>query len=87
MSQCRTCVVWSAQTGVVAHAVNTGGAVLTPVVLTVIHVHLAEGALETERTCTAEQKKTEKHKHLPKLFKEIKYIYIHGVLKKVLLCI
>ena len=56
-NQCRTCVIWSAQTGVVAHAVDTGGAVLTPVVLTVIHVHLAEGALETERTCTAEQKK------------------------------
>lgn len=55
-----TCVVWRTQTGVVAHAVHTGGAVLTSVVLTVVHVHLAESSMETKRTCTAKQIKTKK---------------------------
>lgn len=49
-----TCVVWWTQTGVVAHAVHTGGAVLAAVVLTVVHVHLAEGAVESVRTRAAE---------------------------------
>lgn len=61
-SRCRrrTRVVGRAQTGVVAHSVHTGGAVLTAVVLAVVHVHLAEGAVETKRTRTAEQIKTDK---------------------------
>lgn len=49
-----TCVVWWTQTGVVAHPVHTGGAVLAAVVLTVVHVHLAEGAVESVRTRAAE---------------------------------
>lgn len=45
--------VWRTQTGVVAHTVHTGGAILTAVILTVVHIHLAEGAMETKRTCAA----------------------------------
>lgn len=58
----RTFVVWSTQTGVVAHTVHTGGAILTAVILTVVHVHLAEGAMETKGTRAAS--KQDRHKML-----------------------
>lgn len=56
-----TFVVWRTQTGVVANTIDTGGAILTTVILTVVHIHLAEGAMETKRTCaTGEQHKETK---------------------------
>lgn len=51
----RTRAVWRTQTGVVAHSIHTGGAVLAAVVLAVVHVGLAEGSVETERTRAAER--------------------------------
>lgn len=48
-----TFVVWSTQAGVVAHTVHTGGAILTAVILTVVHVYLAEGAMEAKCTSAA----------------------------------
>lgn len=53
----RTCVVWRTQTGVVSHSVHTGGAVLTAVILTIVHVHLAERSVETKGARTAGETK------------------------------
>lgn len=56
---CRTGVKGRTQAGVVARSVHTGGAVLTSVILAVVHVDLAEGAVETERAGTAGRIKTQ----------------------------
>lgn len=62
LCSCHTCVVWRAQTGVVAHPVHAGGAILTAVVLAVVHVDFAEGSVEAEgaRTAAPTNKQTTK---------------------------
>lgn len=54
-----TCVMGGTQAGVVANAVNTGGAIVTSVVLAVVYVHLAEGPVKTKSTHTTAGKRTD----------------------------